>query len=226
MHRVENQLAGVYPATPILRSVRPTDTPSQPLSTMKAVIESWAREDGSPVLAKTVYQSASQTPDIQHLVPERTQPPWLPIGRVGDGPGPDAGHVATGLGLREPEGGAQLTGGDAGQVALLLVVVSGDEDRADGKAGQEQHQGGRVGVLGHLLYGDGEAEDARSGATELRGQAEAEQIGSPKGLEDVNRVVTGGVDLPSPGLDLVLGQATHAVLERLEFRRKIKVHGR
>ncbi len=45
---------------------------------MKAVTESWARLVGSLVLAKTVYQSASRTPDIQHLVPLRTQPPADP----------------------------------------------------------------------------------------------------------------------------------------------------
>ena len=45
---------------------------------MKAVIESWARDEGSPVLAKTVYQSASTTPDIQHLVPVSTQSPVRP----------------------------------------------------------------------------------------------------------------------------------------------------
>ena len=41
---------------------------------MKAVTESWARLAGSAVLANTVYQSASRTPDIQHLVPLSTQP--------------------------------------------------------------------------------------------------------------------------------------------------------
>ncbi len=66
------------PLTPILWSVRPTSTPSQARSTMKAVTESWARLLGSLVLAKTVYQSASRTPDIQHLVPFSTQPPSLP----------------------------------------------------------------------------------------------------------------------------------------------------
>ena len=66
------------PRTPILWSVRPTSTPSQARSTMKAVTESWARLAGSLVLAKTVYQSASRTPDIQHLVPLRTQPPSEP----------------------------------------------------------------------------------------------------------------------------------------------------
>ena len=63
------------PRTPILWSVRPTSTPAQPRSTMKAVTESWARLAGSAVLANTVYQSASRTPDIQHLVPLSTQPP-------------------------------------------------------------------------------------------------------------------------------------------------------
>ena len=62
------------PWTPIFLSVRPTDTPSKSRSTMKAVIESWAREAGSPVFANTVYQSASRTPDIQHLVPVSTHP--------------------------------------------------------------------------------------------------------------------------------------------------------
>ena len=63
------------PLTPILWSVRPTSTPFHVRSTMNAVIESWDRLAGSPlVLAKTVYQSASRTPDIQHLVPLRIQP--------------------------------------------------------------------------------------------------------------------------------------------------------
>ncbi len=63
------------PRTPILWSVRPTATPRQDRSTMKAVMESCARLVGSLVLAKTVYQSASTTPDIQHLVPLSTHPP-------------------------------------------------------------------------------------------------------------------------------------------------------
>ncbi len=63
------------PRTPILWSVRPTSTPSHWRSTMNALMESCARLVGSLVLAKTVYQSASLTPDIQHLVPLSTQPP-------------------------------------------------------------------------------------------------------------------------------------------------------
>ena len=42
---------------------------------MKAVMESCRLLDGSPVFAKTVYQSAWATPDIQHLMPFRIQPP-------------------------------------------------------------------------------------------------------------------------------------------------------
>ena len=53
------------PCTPILWSVRPTSTPSHSRSTMNAVVESWDRLAGSPlVLAKTVYQSASR--DARH----------------------------------------------------------------------------------------------------------------------------------------------------------------
>ena len=66
------------PRTPILWSVRPTSTPSHARSTMNAVMESCARLVGSLVLANTVYQSASRTPDIQHLVPFSTQPPAAP----------------------------------------------------------------------------------------------------------------------------------------------------
>ena len=70
------------PRTPILWSVRPTSTPSEARSTMNAVIESCARLVGSLVLAKTVYQSASRTPDIQHLVPFSSQPPSSGTPRV------------------------------------------------------------------------------------------------------------------------------------------------
>ena len=61
------------PLTPILWSVRPTETPGHERSTMKHEIESCARESAGPVLAKTQYQSACTTPDIQHFVPVSTQ---------------------------------------------------------------------------------------------------------------------------------------------------------
>ena len=69
------------PRTPILRSVLPTSTPSQPRSTMNAVTESCLRLVTSSVLANTVYQSACTTPDIQHLVPVSTQP-WRSSSRT------------------------------------------------------------------------------------------------------------------------------------------------
>jgi hypothetical protein len=59
-----------------LRSTVPTSTPSHARSTTKAVTESWCRSAGSSeVLAKTVYQSAWTTPDIQHFTPLSTHPP-------------------------------------------------------------------------------------------------------------------------------------------------------
>ena len=122
------------PRTPILWSVRPTSTPSQARSTMKAVTESWARLAGSLVLAKTVYQSASRTPDIQHLVPLRTQPPSEPV--VGHAPGPHPHDVAARLGLGQPEGGPQRPVADAGQITLLLLLGAGDHDRPRRQAGQ------------------------------------------------------------------------------------------
>ncbi len=132
---------------------------------MNPVIESWAREAGSPVLAKTVYQSA-----------------------------------------------------------LLLIVVAGDEYRAHRQPGQQQHEGGGIRVLGHLFDGDGQAEDAGTGATQFGGQAQAEQIGVTERLEQIGRVLAGAVDLPGPGLDLVLGQATDALLQLGQFGREVEVH--
>ena len=72
---------------------------------MNAVTESWARLAGSLVLANTVYQSASRTPDIQHLVPLSTQPPSDPASGTPRVRMPI--DVAAGLGLGEPEGGPQ-----------------------------------------------------------------------------------------------------------------------
>ena len=197
------------PRTPILWSVRPTSTPSHARSTMNAVTESWARLVGSLVLAKTVYQSASRTPDIQHLVPLSTQPP--PDAGVGHAPGPHAHDVAARLRLGQPEGGPQGAVADARQVPLLLLLGAGDHDRARGQPGQQEHQRRRVGVLGHLLDGEGQAEDPRSRAPVLDRDAQAEQAGVAERLEDVGRVGTLLVDRPGPWLDLVLGQAPHRV---------------
>ena len=61
------------PFTPIFLSTRPTLTPGQPRSTTNAETLSCARDSAGPVLAKTQYQSAWRTPDIQHLVPDRIQ---------------------------------------------------------------------------------------------------------------------------------------------------------
>ena len=61
------------PRTPILSSVRPTETPGVERSTMKHEMSAWLRESAGPVLANTQYQSACTTPDIQHLVPLSTQ---------------------------------------------------------------------------------------------------------------------------------------------------------
>ena len=213
------------PRTPILWSVRPTSTPSQARSTMNAVTESWARLVGSLVLAKTVYQSASRTPDIQHLVPLSTQPP-VGGARVGHGPGPHAHDVAAGLGLGQPEGGPQRAVADAGQVALLLLLGAGDHDRPGGQPGEQEHQRRGVGVLGHLLDGEREAEDPRPRAAVLGRDAQPEQAGVAERVEDVGRVGALLVDGPGPGLHLVLGEAPHRSLQLGQFVGKVEMHRR
>ena len=127
--------------------------------------------------------------------------------------GPHAGHITTGLRLGETESGSHLAAGDTGQVPLLLVVISRDQHRTHGKPGQQQHEGGRIRVLRHLLDGHGETEDSGTRATEFSGQAEAEEVRITECLEDVHRILPGGVDLPGTRFDLVLGQPPNALLE-------------
>ncbi len=215
------------PRTPILWSVRPTDDarPSD-RSTMKAVIESWARLDGSPVLAKTVYQSASTHSDIQHLVPVEHPVPVRPDPVSGTARVRMPATSLPACGLGQTEAGPQVAGGDARQIALLLVVVAGDQHRPHGEPGQQEHQGGGIGVLGHLLDGDGQSEDAGPRPPELHRQAQAEEVGIPERLEEVGRVVAGGVDGAGPRFDLVLGQPADALLQLGQFGGEVEVHGR
>ena len=121
------------PRTPILWSVRPTSTPSHARSTMKAVIESWARLAGSLVLAKTVYQSAST--HARHPALGAVEHPAAVAARIGHPPGPHPHDVAARLGLGQPEAGPQRPVTDAGQVPLLLLLGAGDHDAAPWAAG-------------------------------------------------------------------------------------------
>ena len=146
-------------------------------------------------------------------------------GGVRDGPGPHAGHVGSGRRLGQTEPGPELALGDTRKVALLLLLVAGDEDRSHRKPGEQQHQGRGVGVLGHLLDGDGQAEDARPGSAQLHRKAQPQEVGVPEGLEEVRGVVAGGIDLTGPWLDLVLGQASDALLQFGEFGAEVEVHG-
>ena len=210
------------PLTPILWSVRPTSTPSHARSTMKAVMESWARlvglarlgEDGVPVrLAHPRHPALGAVED-----------PAARRSLVGHGPGPHAHDVAAGLGLGQAEGGPQGAVADPGQVARLLGLGPGDHHRSGGQAGQQQHEGGRVGVLGHLLDGQGQAEDPGPRAPVRLGNAQPEQAGVAEGLEDVGRVGALFVDGPGPRLHLVLGQAPHRIAELEQLVGEVELH--
>ena len=89
---------------------------------------------------------------------------------------------------------------------------------------KQEHQGRRVGVLGHFLDGQGQAEDARARAPELDRQAQPEEPGVAERLEDVLGVGALLVDGPGPWLDLVLGQAPDRIAELQQLVGKIKMH--
>ena len=128
--------------------------------------------------------------------------------------------------LGQPEGGPLAAVGDARQVALLLLVRSGDEQGTGGEAGEQQHEGGGVGVLGHLLDGQGQTQDPRARAAELHRHAQAQEPGVPEDLEQVLRVLARFVDLTSPGPHLVLGQPAHGGLQVRQLLGQLEVHGR
>ena len=207
------------PRTPILSSVRPTETPGVVRSTMKQEMSACERESAGPVLANTQYQSACTTPDIQHLVPLSTQ---LSPSRIGLGAHAD--HVAAGLRLREPEPGPHLAGRDPAHVVLLLRLAARDHHRAGRQAREQQHQRRGVGVLGDLFHGDGEAEDPGARPAVLLRDHQAEEARVAEELEEVLGVLGGGVDLTGPGCDLVLGQLADGGLELGELQREVKRH--
>ncbi len=106
-----------------------------------------------------------------------------PVVTVGSSVGADAHDVAARLGLGEPERGAGFAGGDRRDEAPLLVFAAGDEHRAGGEPGEEQHEGRGLGVLRYFLDREREPEDSGSGATERFGDAEAGQGGVDEELE-------------------------------------------
>ena len=172
------------PFTPIFLSVRPTETPSQPRSTMKTLMLSWARESAGPVLAKTQYQSACTTPLIQHFVPVRRQPSPSRSARV-----------------RMPITSLPACGSESPNAARCVPVASGvryfcfcssrpgDQQRAGGQPGEQQHQRRRVRVLRDLLDRDREPEDPGAGAAVGLGDAQAGEAGLDEQIEEILRVL-------------------------------------
>src|SRR5207237_8526312 len=112
-----------------------------------------------------------------------------------------------------------------GQVLPPRRPRPGDHDRARRQAGEEQHQGACVGVLGHLFDGQGQTEDPRTRPAVLGGDAQPEQAGIAEDLEDVLGVLAALVDLPGPGLDLVLRKPADGGLQVLEVFGKGEIHG-
>ena len=148
------------PRTPILWSGCPTSTPSQARSTMNAVMESWSREV-----------------DVVGRLGEHRVPVGLRHARhpaLGAVEHPAAGEPSGTALVRMPMTSLPAWGSDRPKAARFepsamprqVALASGRRVPAimtgpGGQAGEQQHEGRRVGVLGHLLDGDGEPEDAR-----------------------------------------------------------------
>jgi hypothetical protein len=79
-------------------------------------------------------------------------------------------------------------------------------------------------VLGHLLDGQRQPEDARARPAVLGGDAQAQQPRVAEDLEEVLRVLAALVDLAGAGLDLVLRQAADGGLELGQLGRQLEVH--
>ena len=157
------------PRTPILWSMpahRHALGPAR--STMKAVIESWAR------LGRLARLGEHRVPvglgDPRHpALGARQHPPALAVG-VRHCPGPHAHRRRCRPGAPTARTRPAATpSAMPGRYAPLLLLGPGDQDRPGREPGEQQHEGGRVRVLGDLLDGDREAEDARPRPAESSG---------------------------------------------------------
>jgi hypothetical protein len=106
----------------------------------------------------------------------------------------------------------------------LLLLGAGDHHRPGRQPGEQEHQGSRIGVLGHLLNGEGQSEDACARTSEFHRDAQAEQPGVAKRLEDICRVRAVFVDGPRPWLDLVLGQSPDRVAQVEKLVGEFEIH--
>ncbi len=178
------------------------------------------RESAGPVLANTQYQSACTTPDIQHFVPLSTQssPSRTALVRM-----PTTSLPA--CGSESPNPARCVAGGDRARTyccfcASLPAISTGPV----GQPREQQHQRGRVRVLGDLFDREREPEDPGSPAAVLLRDHEAEQARVAEHLEEVLRVRGGRVDLAGPGRHLLLRQLADRRLQLAVLGRKVERH--
>ncbi len=145
---------------------------------------------------------------------------------VGHGPGPHPGDVAAGLGLGESE--ARTAARRVAIPGRYRCFWSSLPAMRIGPDGSRVSSSISAAVFEYLATSSMAMVRPRMpapGPAELGGQAQAEQVGVAEGVEDVLGVLPGRVDLPGPGLDPVLGQATDGLLEGGELGREVEVHG-
>ena len=208
------------PRTPILSSVRPTETPGADRSTMKHEMSACLRESAGPVLANTQYQSACTTPDIQHFVPVSTQ----------------SSPSRTAL-VRMPMTSLPACGSESPKPARMLAR---SRRRARTAASAPRCPAISTGPVGRRVSSSISAavfeyfatssiaivrpRIPAPGSAVLLGDHEAEQARVAEQVEEVLRVLGGGVDLAGPGRDLVLRQLADGGLELEELRREVERH--
>ena len=175
----------------------------------------------APVLANTQYQSACTTPDIQHLVPLRTQssPSLTALVRMPITSLPACGSESPNAARCAP---SAMPGRYFCFCSSLPAIITGP-------VGRRVSSSISAAVFEYFATSSmamRQAEDPGAAAAVLLRDAQPEQAGVAEQLEEVLRVLARLVDLAGPRLDLVLRQAPHGLLQGQQFVGKRKIHPR
>ena len=174
----------------------------------------------SEVLANTVYQSACATPDIQHFVPLSTQssPSRTALVRM-----PITSLPA--CGSDRPNAARCVPVGDRREVALPAAPPT--RRSGPGPVGSRVSSSISAAVFEYLATSSMARVRPMIPAPpppQLLRDAQPEQAGVAEDLEQVLGVLAGLVDLPGPGLHLVLGDLAAGLPAARQLLGELEVH--